>query len=188
MAKPDRPPIFERLKPFAPWDQRSAPALVNESEAKQRAAELAAASDRLATGLRTLADSGPGNPAVGQSLKHLGNVAEWSAGVWRQAFDTELAAGDLVQLVDAAAQRPDHMEAMAALARAAVPHLISSAVLLQAELGDEVSPGRERWLRLLVDELETTRAELELMVQSQLGPGDGTRLATACAEVARTVC
>ena len=188
MAKPDRPPIFERLQPFAPWDQRAAPSLLDDGETKRRAAELGAASDRLAAALRRLANSSQVNEAVTEKLKHLGDVAEWSAGVWRQAFDAEPTAGELARLCDTAGERSELMEALAALARVAVPRLVSAAVLFQAELGDEVTPGRERWLHLLVDELETTRADLELVVQSQLSPGDGARLATACAEVAKEVC
>lgn len=188
MAKPERPPIFERLQPFAPWDQRSAPSLLDEPETARRAGELAAASDRLAAALRELADASQMNEAVTQNLRHLGDVAEWSAGLWRQAFDCEPTPGDVARLCDAAAQRSEPVEAIAALARVSVPRLLAAAVLLQAELGDDVTPGRERWLRLLVDELETTRADLELVLQSQLGPGDGTRLATACAEVAKEVC
>ena len=188
MAKQERPPIFERLQPFAPWDQRSAPSLLDESETKRRAGELAAASDRLADGLKGLAGAGGPNQAVADNLTHLGSVAEWSAGVWRQAFDAEPRAGDLAALCETAASRSDPSEATAALARVAVPRLISAAVLLQAELGDEVPQGRARWLRLLIDELEATRADLELVVQSRLVPGDGTRLAAVCAEVARTVC
>ena len=191
MAKPERPPIFERLQPFAPWDQRGAPSLLDDAETKRRAGELAAASDRLATALRTLADAVAGPEAVGQNLRHLGNVAEWSAGVWRQAFDTAEAsgaAGELSTLCDAASQRTEPLETLAALSRVALPRLVAAAVLLQAELGDDVSPGRDRWLRLLIDELETTRADLELVVQSQLGAGDGGRLAAACAEVTKTVC
>lgn len=149
---------------------------------------MGGASDHLAAALRNLADAGQANQAVNQNLQHLADVAEWSAGVWRQAFDSEPAAGDLGRLCDAAAQRPDPIEAIAALARVAVPRLISAAVLLQAELGDAVTPGRERWLQLLIDELESTRADLELVVQSELGPGDGARLAAACAEVAKEVC
>ncbi len=187
MAKPDRPPIFERLQPFAPWDQRAAPSLLDESETKRRASELSAASDRLAAALRNL-DVSQMNQAVTQNLQHLADVAEWSGGVWRQAFDSEPASGELATLCDAAGQRSDPVEAIGALARVAVPRLISAAVLLQAELGDEVTPGRERWLRVLIDELETTRADLELVVQCELGPGDGTRLAGACAEVAKKVC
>ena len=187
MAKPDRPPIFERLQPFAPWDQRAAPSLLDEPETKRRAAELGGASDRLAVALRGV-DVSQMNQAVTQNLQHLAQVAEWSSGVWREAFDSEPVAGDLATLCDAAGERPDPVEAIGALARVAVPRLISAAVLLQAELGDEVTPGRERWLRLLIDELETTRADLELVVQSQLGPGDGARLADACAEVAKKVC
>ena len=188
--KEERKPIFERLQPFAPWDQRSAPNLLDEAETKQRASELGAASDRLAEGLRSLAGTVPGPEAVGENLRHLANVAEWSAGVWRQAFDT----GDsddrraLSSLCDSASRRTDPLESLAALARVAVPRLLAAAVLLRAELGDDVTAGRDRWLGLLVDELETTRADLELVLQSQLGPGDGRRLAAACAEVAKTVC
>jgi len=192
MAKPDRPPIFERLKPFAPWDQRGAPSLLDEAQTKQRSASMAAASDRLAAGLRTLANA-DAETAVSRNLQHLANVAEWSAGVWRQAFDAEPAPDgpgpdELSGLCDAAAQRTEPIEALAALARVAVPRLIAAAVLLQAELGDELSLGRERWMRLVIEELETTRADLELVIQSQLAPGDGPRLASACAEVAKTVC
>lgn len=190
MAKPERPPIFERLEPFAPWDQRGAPSILDEAETKRRAGELAAASDRLAAGLRRLASEGGGTEAVNQSLDHLGNVAEWSAGVWRQAFDTtdDSATRGLAALCDAAAGRPDLLEAIAAFGRVAVPHLLSLAVLTQAELGDDVTPGRARWLNLVIEDLEATRADLELIVQSQIAPGDGTRLASACAEVAKTVC
>lgn len=189
MAKPERPPIFERLEPFAPWDQRSAPSLIDEAETTRRAGELAAASDRLAVALRALADTGGSTEQVATNLRHLGSVAEWSAGVWRQAFDAEGSSGcHLCGPSDAAAERSDPKEALAVLSRVAVPRLIASAVLLQAELGDEVTPGRARWMRLLVEELESTRAELELNLQSQLESGDGPRLASACAEVARTVC
>ena len=189
MAKPERPPIFERLEPFAPWDQRGAPGVLDEEQTKQRAGELAAASDGLAAALRRLATEGGQTEAVNQSLQHLGNVAEWMAGVWRQDFDTtQEGSGELAALCDAAGARSDSLEALAALGRVAVPRVLALAVLTQAELGDEVSLGHARWLNLLIDDLETTRAELELMVQSQVGPGDGTRLAQACAEVALTVC
>lgn len=189
MAKPERPPIFERLEPFAPWDQRAAPSLIDEPETKQRAGELAAGTDRLAAALRALADMAGTTAQVGANLRHLADVAEWSAGVWRQAFDAEASSGCKLCLPsDAAGGRTEPKEALAVLSRLAVPRLIAAAVLLQAELGDEVTPGRERWVRLVIDELETTRADLELTLQSQLVPGDGHRLAEACAEVARTVC
>lgn len=190
MAKPERPPIFERLEPFAPWDQRSAPSLIDEAEATRRAGELGAASDRLAAALSGLAGMSGTTEQVAAHLRHLAGVAEWSAGVWQQAFDAQGSAseGQLSVLCDAAAQRTDATETLAALARVAVPRLIAAAVLLQAELGDEVTAGRARWVRLLIDELESTRADLELDLQSQLGPGDGPRLAAACAGVAKTVC
>lgn len=190
MAKPERPPIFERLEPFAPWDQRGAPSILDEPTTKRRAGELAAASDRLAAALRRRAKDESANEAVSQSLEHLGNVAEWMAGVWRQAFDTTESSQDssLVSLCDAADSRTDPLEALAALSRVAVPRVLALAVLTQAELGDDVSLGRARWLSLLIEDLETVRADLELLVQSQIRPGDGTRLADACAEVSRTVC
>lgn len=200
MAKPERPPIFERLEPFAPWDQRSAPSLLDEAEAKRRAGELAAGTDRLAAALRSLADAGGTTEQVATNLRHLGSVAEWSAGVWRQAFASPAGGPEPFPLAeptsgcklcvpsDAAGQRGDAKEELAVLARVAVPRLVAAAVLLQAELGDEVTPGRERWMRLVIEELETTRADLELTLQSQLAAGDGQRLAEACAEVARTVC
>lgn len=162
--------------------------MLDEPETKRRTAEMSGASDRLAAALRTVADSTQPNDAVARNLQHLADVADWSSGVWRQAFDSEPAHGDLARLCDAAGQRPESVEAIGTLARVAVPRLIAAAVLLQAELGDEVSPGRQRWLRLLIDELETTRADLELVVQSQLCPDDAHRLATACAEVAKEVC
>lgn len=187
MAKPERPPIFERLQPFAPWDQRTAPSLIDEAEAARRAGQLGTASDRLAAALRALADTT--TPQVAASLRHLGNVAEWSAGIWREAFDAAATPDcDLCRPCDAAAQRGDAKEGLAVLSRVAVPRLVAAAVLLQAELGDDVSPDRARWLRLLIEELETARADLELTLQSQLAPGDGPGLAAACAEVAKTVC
>src|SRR5688500_11786850 len=150
MAKPERPPIFERLEPSAPWDQRSAPSLVDEAEAKRRAGELSAGTDRLAAALRALADSNSSSQQVAANLRHLGDVAEWSAGVWRQAFDAEPSSGcKLCAPSDAASQRSDAKEGLAVLARVSVPQLVAAAVLLQAELGDEVSPGRERWMRLV---------------------------------------
>jgi len=60
-------------------------------------------------------------------------------------------------------------------------------VLLRAQLGETLPPGQNRWLAILIDDLETQRAELELFVQTAMTAADVERVANACGEVSKTV-
>ena len=188
-SKPERKPIFERLQPFAPWDQRSSPNLLSAEVAAARAGRMASASDAFAAAATTLATNDNTPAAARETLRHLATTASWHASVWRDHLGGAANAdGNLSVLFREATQRLNSLEATAVLARVGVPRLIAEAVLLRAELGDEVDMDQSRWFGIVIDDLESARAELELLVQSQLGPGDGTVLAAACAEVAKTVC
>lgn len=187
--KAERTPIFERLQPFAPWDERAAPNLLTTEESSDRAGRLAGASDSLATALDQIASNEGAPASTRDALRHIATVAQWHASVWRDRLGgAGRGDGALDGLSEQAAARQDPAESMAVLARVAVPRLLTEAVLLRAELGDEPGMDSARWFSLLIDDLESARAELELMVQSQIGPGDGPRLADACAEVTKTVC
>ena len=188
-SKEERKPIFERLQPFAPWDQRSAPNLLSAEVVTARAGRMASASDAFAAAATTLADDDKTAAAAKETLRHLATTSTWHASIWRdQLAGSSDADGNLSVLFQQAAERLNPLEATAVLARVAVPHLIAEAVLLRAELGDDVDMNQSRWFGIIIDDLESARAELELLIQSQLGPGDGRRLAAACAEVAKTVC
>jgi hypothetical protein len=184
----DRPPIFERLAPFAPWDERSAPPLLDETQAAARAAEQAAAARSLAELATSAAGTAP--TPIRSTLEHAAEILRFHSEVWTDRLGGRdgSAEGRLSQLIAAAGSIDDPLEGLAVLSRELLPAVLAEAVLLRAELGDELSPGPARWIGLVIDDLEELRAELELLVQVQLQPGDSERLARKCAEVARTVC
>ncbi|MBW3537591.1 MAG: hypothetical protein KY395_07475 [Actinobacteria bacterium] len=188
-AKEERKPIFERLQPFAPWDQRNAPNLLSAEVAAARAGRLAAASEAFAAAAARTADDDGAPQAAKETLAHTARTVSWHASVWRDHLGgSSDADGKLSALCQEAAGRQNQLEATAVMARVCLPQMLGEAVLLQAELGDDLDRDQSRWFTIVTDDLESARAELELVLQSQLGPGDGTRLAAACAEVARTVC
>jgi hypothetical protein len=186
--KDDRPPIFERLAPFAPWDERSAPPLLDETQAAARAVEQAAAARSLAELATSAAGAAP--VPIRSTLEHAAEVLRFHSEVWtdRLGGGAGSAEGRLTPLIAAAGPIDDPLETLAVFSRELLPAVLADAVLLRAELGDELSPGPARWIGLVIDDLEELRAELELLVQVQLKPGDSERLARKCAEVARTVC
>lgn len=187
-AKEERKPIFERLQPFAPWDQRNAPNLLSAEVAAARAGRLAAASEAFAAAADQIADDDGAPAAARDTLGHAARTLSWHASVWREHLGASSdAEGKLSTLCQEAAGRQNGLEATAVMARVVLPQIVGEAVLLQAELGDDIDRDQSRWFTIVTDDLESARAELELVVQSQLGPGDGTRLAAACAEVAKTV-
>lgn len=188
-SKEERKPIFERLQPFAPWDQRTAPNLLSEEEAAARAGRLATAAEAFGSAATQIAALGDAPPAARETLAHVARTALWHASVWRDHLGgSSDADGKLSDLCQRAAEHQNALEGTAVLARVALPRILAEAVLLQAELGDDSAMDQARWFGIVIDDLESARSELELVVQSQLGPGDGTRLAAACAEVAKTVC
>lgn len=189
----DRKPIYERLAPFAPWDQRSAPPLLDDSQVAARAAAQAVAASAVAEAAEALAGRDGTAAGVASTLRHLAEVSRWHAQVWAEHLGGGTGSGAdagsnaLAAPARAAAERPDTLEAVAGLSRVALPGLIADAVLLRAELGDDLAAGPARWLALITEDLEAQRSELELVVQAQLAPGDGRRLADSCAEVAQAV-
>lgn len=191
-TKPDRKPIFERLEPFAPWDQRAAAAVLDSEAAAQRAGELAAGAAAIAQAAGSLADAAV-TPAVASTLRHLAEVTAWQAGIWatefagRAAFSGEAGATSRISEACAGLDSSDELVAVAVLGRLLLPQFLADAVLFRAQLGETLPPGQNRWLAILIEDLETQRAELELFVQTAMTAADVERVANACGEVSKTV-
>jgi len=191
-TKSDRKPIFERLEPFAPWDQRAAAAVLDSEAAAQRAGELAAGATTIAQAAQAIADSAA-TPAVASTLRHLAEVTGWQAGIW--ATELSGAAGATSRIGEACAalsqsygtDDSDELVAVAVLGRLLLPQFLADAVLFRAQLGETLPPGQSRWLAILIDDLEAQRAELELFVQTAMTAADVERVANACGEVSKTV-
>ena len=203
-TKPERKPIFERLAPFAPWDQRAAAAVLDGEAAAQRAGELVAGATAIAQAAQAIAESAA-TPAVASTLRHLAEVTGWQAGIWATEFSGTAAFAGKAELSGAAGATSrigeacaalsqsygtddsDELVAVAVLGRVLLPQFLADAVLLRAQLGETLPPGQNRWLAILIDDLETQRAELELFVQTAMTAADVERVANACGEVSKTV-
>lgn len=185
-ARADRKPIFERLQPFAPWDQRAATALLDEPAARQRAGQLGAGMRAVSEAAAGLADAAS-SPTTSATLRHLAEVSSWQVGIWiTELGGAEHETSRLAKACEAL-DPSDELVALALLGRVVLPHLIADAVLFRAQLGDDLPKSHRRWLSILVEDLEEQRAELELLVQSAVGDADVERVVRACGGVAKTV-
>jgi hypothetical protein len=147
---------------------------------------MAAGAAAIAQAAGSLADAAA-TPAVASTLRHLAEVTSWQAEIWAAEFSGEAGADSRISTACAALDASDELAAVAVLGRVLLPQFLADAVLFRAQLGETLPPGQNRWLAILIDDLETQRAELELFVQTAMTAADVERVANACGEVSKTV-
>ena len=172
--------------------------MLDGDDAAQRAGELTAGATAIAQAAQSLADAAA-TPAVASTLRHLAEVTGWQAEIWagQLSGEAELSgeagpsgkagAGSRIFTACASLDASDELVAVAVLSRVLLPQFLADAVLFRAQLGESLPPGQNRWLAILIDDLETQRAELELLVQTVMTAPDVERVARACGEVSKTV-